>query len=250
LPPAQGIAGWYEVLAVPSSTVITLDRNFTGTSGSKIAVLTAGLGNNFVPPYGPWSTLSCSDCHTSSVPSDPFGPHGSAIKWLLRGGEPQNFLFWNGTSTATVTYTPDANNLCLNCHRRNVYGDQAFFPTITAAPGNYARQGHPADSGNHSSLEDRNKWGIVCMNCHGGARIGQIHGSNLGKGGGGVGASYSGRRLLAGSTWYAVTRSSTTAAGSCWTKGSTDAVDNCAHTHAGDSFQSGVANYNYESGAD
>jgi len=249
--PAQAIAGWYEITAVGSTTTLTLDRAYTGTTGSgKAYMLTAGLGNLFVPPWGPWSTLSCSDCHTSAVQSDPFGPHGSSIKWLLRGGEPQNFLFYNGTAVATVTYTPNVNNLCLNCHRRDAYGDLNLYPSITVAPATYPRQGHPPDSGDKTSLSDNNKWGIPCMNCHGGARIGQIHGSNLGLGrlaGAAAGASYSGRRLLAGSTWYSVTRSSTTVAGKCWTKNSTDSVDNCAHRHQGDTFESGFARYDYES---
>jgi hypothetical protein len=87
------------------------------------------------------------------------------------------------------------------------------------------------------------------MNCHGGARQGAIHGLNLGKGSNGTGGSYSGRRLLAGSSWFAVTRSSATTAGTCWTKGATDAVDNCGHSHSGVAFQSGPANYDYESTA-
>ena len=247
--PAQALAGWYEVTVVGSTTTLTLDRAYTGTTGaSKAYMLTAGLGNNFVPPWGPWSTLSCSDCHTSSVQSDPFGPHGSAVKWLLRGGEAQNFLFYNGTSVATVTFTPDSYNLCLNCHRRDVYGDYAFAAPTSA---NYGRQTHPADAGRDHSLQDRSAWGIACMNCHGGARIGQIHGSNLGKGNGGVTAlSYSGRRLLAGSSWYAVTRGSTTVAGKCWTKGGADEVNTCGRAHDAAPFESGVANYNYDSAAD
>lgn len=245
--PAQATAGWYEIASVGSTTTLTLDRNYTGATGSgKAFMLTAGLGNNFVPPWGPWSTLSCSDCHTSSVASDPFGPHGSAVKWLLRGGEAQNFLFYNGTTVATVTTTPDSYNMCLNCHRRDVYGDYTYSSPTSAG---YARQSHPIDAGKNHSLEYRTNWGIPCMNCHGGARIGQIHGSNLGRGFNGAGGSYSGRRLLAGSSWYAVTRSSTTTAGACWTKGATDAVDNCGHTHGGIDFLSGtngMANYNYE----
>lgn len=253
--PAQGATSWYEIVSVTSTTALTVDRA-AGTLTGQNFMLTAGLGNNFVPPYGPWSTLSCSDCHSSSVASDPYGPHGSAIKWLLRGGEPQNFLFYNGTastptSVAAVSYTPDAYNMCLNCHRRDVYGDY----NVTAPALNlYPRQEHPVDKGKNHSLQYRSNWGIPCMNCHGGARIGQIHGSNLGIGNGGAtAASYSGRRLLAGSSWYAVTRSGTAAGGACWTKGATDSVDNCGHTHSGVGFLSGAtagrATYDYESGA-
>lgn len=250
--PAQGATGWYEVSAVTSSTQLTVDRS-AGTLSNQNFMLTAGLGNNFVPPWGPWSTLSCSDCHTSSVQSDPFGPHGSAIKWLLRGGEVQSFMFYNGTgstptSVIAASYTPDPYHLCLNCHRRDVYGDYNYTaPTYNL----YPRQEHPIDKSKNHSLTIRSGWGIVCMNCHGGARIGQIHGSNLGRGIAGTGGSNSGKRLLAGASWVAVTRSGTAASGTCWTKGSTDTVDNCGHSHAGVGFLSGAtagrATYDYDS---
>ena len=137
-----------------------------------------------------------------------------------------------------TTYGTAPRNLCVNCHRRDVYGDLDHTAPAYYA---YARQEHPIDMGKNHSLESGyvSKWGIPCMNCHGGARIGGIHGSNLGKGAGGSGGSYSGKRLLNGSNWYAVTRSTTAAAGQCWTKGSADAVDNCAHSHGGVDFLSG-----------
>jgi hypothetical protein len=85
------------------------------------------------------------------------------------------------------------------------------------------------------------------MNCHGGYGIGGIHGENLGLGANGVAASYSGKRLLAGSTWYGVTRSTTGAVGSCWTKGAADTVDNCGHAHSGTGFQTGsTTQYDYD----
>jgi hypothetical protein len=142
---------------------------------------------------------------------------------------------------------------CQNCHRRDVYGDFGFNPTPKTGPVagsvyTFSRQSHPADSSNGASIAYRTKWGIFCMNCHGGARQGGIHGENLGVGNGGNTAlSYSGKRLLGGSSWYAVTRGSSTTAGQCWTKSSTDAVDSCGHVHTGTNFQSGPANYDYES---
>jgi len=245
--PAQGVAGWYEVAAVPSGTALTLDRNYTGATGSgKAYMLTAGLGNNFVPPWGPWSTLQCSDCHTSDTTTDPYGPHGSATKWLLRQAVTQTFAFYDGTSVTAVTNTPsDNNNLCINCHRRDCYGDYQFEPA-TSGSGLYPRQQHTPDNGNKSSTTVKPKWGIICMNCHGGARVGGIHGQNFGQGAGGSAGSYSGKRLLAGAVWYGVTRSTTTTAGQCWTKGGTDDVSNCGHSHSGTGFQSGVAKYDYD----
>jgi hypothetical protein len=257
--PANPSAGWYEVASVTSDTVLTIDRACAAPStcsGSVAYFLTAGLGNTFVPPYGPWSVLECSDCHRSSTLTDPLGPHGSTTKWLLRGADTTVFLGQTTTSGAigTVTNTPtDTNNLCINCHRRDVYGDYTYLPTPKTPVANaiytFSRQNHPPDNANGSSASYRTRWGIECMNCHGGARQGAIHGLNLGKGSNGTGGSYSGRRLLAGSSWFAVTRSSATTAGTCWTKGATDAVDNCGHSHSGVAFQSGPANYDYESTA-
>jgi len=242
--PAQGIAGWFEISSIVSGTSVTLDRAYTGaTGGGKVYMLTAGLGNNFVPPWGPWSTLACSDCHTSSVATDPFGPHASANKWLLRAADTQVFDFYNGTSVATVTNTPsDANLFCINCHRRDVYGDDGFTSPGSAT---FARQTHPVDNGQAHSTKP--KWGIICLNCHGGARIGTIHGTSLGRGANGVAGSYSGKRLLAGAAWYGVTRGTTTVTGACWTKAAADSVNNCARAHTNQTFSSGNANYNYDS---
>jgi hypothetical protein len=256
-----GSVGWYEVTAISSATQLTIDRACAAPSTCNASgvpyLLTPGLAATFVPPWGPWSRLNCSDCHRSVSASDPLGPHGSANKWMLRSGEPQAFLTYpSGTNPAAVvvTTTPtDPNTFCQNCHRRDVYGDFAFNPTPKTGPVagsvyTFSRQSHPADSSNGASIVYRTKWGIFCMNCHGGARQGGIHGENLGVGNGGTTAlSYSGKRLLGGSSWYAVTRGSTATAGQCWTKGSTDAVDSCGHVHNGVNFQSGTTNYDYES---
>ncbi len=243
--PGQGSTGWYEVLSVSSDTTLTVDRATTAGTAQQ-SFLTAGLGNDFVPPWGPWSTLQCTDCHASDAVTDPFGPHGSGTKWLLRKYTNPNFLFFSGTGVVAIDPntggTPDANNLCLNCHRRDVYGDYAF---TSAANNNYSRQNHPMDTSSGQAFGTKPRWGIVCMNCHGGARSGTIHGTNLGLGGGGSAASYSGKRLLAGATWVGVTRSTTTSAGSCFMKGTADNVTNCSHTIEG-AFGSGTANYDYD----
>jgi hypothetical protein len=245
--PSQGATkNWFQITSIISDTQVTITPTPTNSRSNVSFMLTAGLGNNFVPPWGPWSTMRCSDCHSSDTTTDPMGPHGSATKYMLKKGISQRFLFWNGSSVTTINYTPDTYNSCLNCHRRDVYGDFNYWNHTYKL---YPRQEHPIDKGKNHSFKKRPKWGIVCMNCHGGARIGGIHGLNMGKGNNGSAGSYSGKRLLAGSSWYAVTRSSTSQAGSCWTKGSTDAVDNCAHTHSNDQFLSGnngKANYDYD----
>ena len=250
-------AGFLEIVSITDATHFAVrTENGTGgwntapsVAGTQFWAITAGLGNAFVPPFGPWSVLDCSDCHKSGATSDPLGPHGSSTKWMLRNGEPQAFVGNTGASfaLATVSYTPSTYVLCLNCHRRDVYGDNAIVPATTG-PGLYSRQQHPPDSSDQSSMSKLPTWGIACMNCHGGAAVGAIHGSNLGLASGKTTSTgYSGKRLLAGAAWYGVLRSSTAAGGKCWA-GADSAVNQCSHTHSGTSFQSGAAKYDYESG--
>jgi predicted CXXCH cytochrome family protein len=125
------------------------------------------------------STITCTDCHSSSslagVPTGPKGAHGSAEKWILRRNE-------TGAGSST--------NFCYNCHRRDVYGDEGYVG-INA---NYSRVSHPVDGLGASSPfyqlgaktgNDANKFGILCLTCHGGAYdtvnnvMKGIHGSNL-----------------------------------------------------------------------
>lgn len=151
-----------------------------------------GLTNTFryvdFPGIGPrtgWynmthdSTITCTDCHSSSslatAPNGPQGAHGSAEKWMLRRNE---------TGAGSTT------NFCYNCHRRDVYGDEGYVGINS----NYSRVPHPVDglgaaspfyqlgakTGNNS-----NKFGNLCITCHGGAYdtvnnlMKGIHGSNL-----------------------------------------------------------------------
>ncbi len=193
--------------------------------------------------------MRCTDCHSSDTTTDPMGPHGSATKYILANFTAKSFIYLTGNGTvSSQTTSPgsgDQYQICSNCHRMDVYGS---FSNNAPANKTYSRQSHPVDSSNIYSLSTFPRWGIGCMNCHGGARAGGIHGENLGMGGGAAsGVSYAGRRLLGGANWYEVTRGSTQTAGSCWTNKTTDAVNNCNHATAGVAFQSGVANYDYQS---
>jgi len=119
----------------------------------------------FVPPWGPESTVQCSDCHAGE-PDEPRGPHGSRRRWLLRGNE-------TGEGSAEV--------FCYNCHRRDVYGDADL---INPRHRQYSRFSHPRVP-LHTHTSGRwgiNPWGIWCMNCHGGDSLGALHGTNRGVG--------------------------------------------------------------------
>jgi hypothetical protein len=138
--PAQGVAGWYEIASIISDTMFTIDRS-ASVPPTQDWAMTAGLGNNFVPPWGPWSTMRCTDCHGSDTTTDPLGPHGSATKYILRQAGSKTFLFYDGTIVQTITTTPtDSDNMCVNCHRRDVYGD---FDYSTPPQTLYSRQPHP-----------------------------------------------------------------------------------------------------------
>ena len=269
---APGTAGWYEVAAVNSATQLTLDRP-AGTQSGQNFMLTAGLGNTFVPPWGPWSLLKCSDCHSSddaAAPAgsaDPFGPHGSGQKWLLTKYKPQTYPFYNGTGStpgqvATVSNWiqgsfPSGRTFCLKCHRYEVYGD--YGGSYGPPNPNFSRWSHPGDNAHYTVLPD---WGIVCMHCHGGSRFGAIHGENVGIGhsttngdlsGLLTGQSYSGKRMLAGASVSGVTRPSTTTPGTCIIKRQADYVADCGYSHwrvGSYTASMGLANYDYESGPD
>lgn len=167
-PPMLATSGWFQVTKIQPGAVSTvkllIDPQPTVTYTNSAYALTAGLGNAFVPPYGPWSTIACTDCHESANPNDPAGPHGSASKWILRQLEAQSFKWYyggayapgsttlsatnNATNETTISY-PDGsggwgskgaadaqmpNYFCLNCHRADVYGSEDRSPKDHGVP--------------------------------------------------------------------------------------------------------------------
>lgn len=124
------------------------------------------------------STITCSDCHGSDTSSDPRGVHGSNNKWILQNNE---------TGAGSI------RTFCYNCHRRDVYGDEGYI----GPNANYSRVSHPVDGLGLSSPfytsgvgtgNDSNKFGILCLSCHGGSHdavnnvIKGSHGSNASAG--------------------------------------------------------------------
>ena len=127
-------------------------------------------------PSGLWnvkhdSTITCSDCHGANTPTPssppPRGAHGSNEKWILR------------TEESGRAFAPSltAKNFCYNCHRRDVYGDEGYTPPNA----NFSRVSHPIDglaanvspfykSGANTG-NNGNKFGILCLTCHGGAYV-------------------------------------------------------------------------------
>ncbi len=252
-------SGWFQIAS------ITDDQHFkVATTGVTLPVaatqywgISAGLGNNFVPPYGPWSVISCADCHGSDR-DDPSGPHASAKMWIRRDLDNKISFDWMNASGAIVRinyYTmgfnmgtgssSDAPNICINCHRTDVYGQNGRIGGTSAAIADMARVSHmdlrSADD-NIDSLTTT--YGIICMGCHGGDALGAIHGSNEGRGASGSGTSYRGRRMMNGAAWDGYTRGATSV--TCFNNRANNSVTSC---NEGSSSNIST-NYSYIGGAD
>ncbi len=259
-----------------------------------------GLENAFVPPWGPQAYVTCTDCHESETETSPRGPHGSSRPFMLRKLDPDitytienDVINQTETGPVTVSYRNfsygvngkgtvagrnpddyigtidlsqwDPNNLCLNCHRADVYG---FYRqsvawsggTTVGACGDYyprfrylSRQPHPPDGGCkgmgsgkgysfESALERSGAGfpprGIVCLRCHGGNSPGAIHGNDSFDGPGGTKG-----RLLYGTVWTDYTPGSTTQKGTCTTGGVSTVYNSCTHNAQGN-FDT-ISTYDY-----
>lgn len=267
-------------------------------TGKRLGV--TGFANNFVPPWGPSAYVTCVDCHQNEneAGNKNFGPHGSSRPFILRKLDTgitytiendtlnqvwtgqrvvsySNFSYGINVKGGNGTYLDsfigtvnleawDPNNLCLNCHRADVYGfyrqSSAWSSGASQAScGNpyprfryLSRQPHPADggcsgggSGKGNSFDSNNEAsgagypprGIICIRCHGGNAPGAIHGNDSFDGPGGK------ARLLYGTVWTDYTPGTTTVKGSCVTGGNSTAFNACTHGANGN-FDT-ITMYNY-----
>jgi predicted CXXCH cytochrome family protein len=239
----------------------------TGMSGVAADADYVGLTNTFVPPYGASSLLTCSDCHANDDPSGPQGPHGSTQKWFLK--KVDTGITYTRKDGTVVSYgasggdvnldlgTNDPNNLCLNCHRADVYGRDNSNGVAVAE--NLSRFDHESGLRTQRCNVTRNAYGIMCMNCHGGDatgteggtgnKLGGIHGSNLGaidpdnqipNGS----EAIIGERLKNGANWEGHIKGTTSQRGSCFTKDNNDDVSTC-RAHGGGRGYDTQVNYDY-----
>lgn len=99
---------------------------FNTTSNASFHPVAGGTGNNSTwlnsRMLSPWltvnQTMTCSDCHqATNAASTAYGPHGSAVKKVLRGYWPTNSADGTGAYW-TIGTRDDANLLCWKCHNR------------------------------------------------------------------------------------------------------------------------------------
>ncbi|HEY4707291.1 MAG TPA: cytochrome c3 family protein [Thermodesulfobacteriota bacterium] len=185
------------------------------------------------------SRITCTDCHSSDVSSDPGGAHGSGTRWI---------------SKRNITGVGSNANFCYNCHRRDVYGDEGYVGPYA----NYSRVSHPPDGNGTSSPfyqvgidtgNNGNKFGILCLTCHGGAydtaenQMKGIHGSNMAAGPA-LGSDPLGYRLMNGACLESYTRALSTQTGSIDFRSVTPATDKvCNKSFTNIVIPSGSLNY-------
>ncbi|MDT8318700.1 MAG: LamG-like jellyroll fold domain-containing protein, partial [bacterium] len=227
-PPAYSTSGWFQVTDISpgasdagtGSVDITITPTPTANYNGSYAI-SAGLGNAFVPPYGPWSRMGCADCHDTDDPRDPSGPHSSSRQWMLRTLESQMFpWYYGGLSGEGSSSTTDAlevkmvgypsgdnagwNNAnaelytCHNCHRADVYKTaNSYLPSGSSFVNfSWRNQGRVNHVPHSTGASESNIFKVFCFNCHGGDNranpysgedepykaLGGMHGSNLGIG--------------------------------------------------------------------
>ncbi len=152
---------WYQITQIIDDSTFkaaSTDGNPWDTGASAIPdgtvnMVTPGLGDTFVPPYGPWAQINCSDCHGGS-PEDPQGPHVSDNRWIMKDADTElrfeamdtinvdgthatmapgvtivKYGVQSGTRPGAGTTVAENDDtemlpqyLCYNCHRADVYG--------------------------------------------------------------------------------------------------------------------------------
>jgi hypothetical protein len=189
----------------------------SGCAGTRTDGAPFDMSQNLVPPWEADSYVTCVDCHLADGDPDPAtkatGPHGSANYFILRSVD-TNISYdrddgAGGTTTYSYSGISDSANLCINCHRADIYG---WFNVTSSTFDYFARQTHPTDGnapgsggGQQSFTASDPPRGIVCLRCHGGRIIGGIHGINTtdskGNDGATVFGSHAGRAFLYGESW-------------------------------------------------
>ncbi|MEM7828314.1 MAG: CFI-box-CTERM domain-containing protein, partial [Candidatus Aenigmatarchaeota archaeon] len=150
----------------PRPRVIDVKSQFTRTANTysdHALAQPAGPGQRYttvrlrsgawVSPWNDTSTTHCSDCHYNDK-----NAHGTAnTKYIL-----------DDASGNDSQYTGESSYVCFKCHAyaayNSVWGDGNEGNSATA----YASISHPIRDRSAHVDENRNRFGIYCLSCHGG----------------------------------------------------------------------------------
>jgi predicted CXXCH cytochrome family protein len=173
------------------------NSTWTNSGIARQNATTIGLANTMTDGWFTDSLVTCSDCHGNSSwgTTDSHGVHGSDQPWILRGVNTGAKVTLHSGSTAYPNATPPtgSGNVCINCHRADVYGygDGAAPSTNddTLSRHGHLGSGQVAKCGDGVNLA----WAPAetgCFLCHGGRgddgteAVGVAHGSSMGQGDG------------------------------------------------------------------
>ncbi len=125
----------------------------------------------WVSPWNDTSTTHCSDCHFNDT-----NAHGANnLPYMLDKAT---------ASTSDTTWSGESDYVCFKCHNY-----QSYTSTDTGYVPNAESVEHPiADKTAHGGIENLTRFGIDCLNCHGGREGGPDSSAEIsqGRGFGGI----------------------------------------------------------------
>jgi len=191
------------------------------------------------------SVLECEDCHDTNGVSDHMGPVDRSLTdldFMLRGvdttitqtGQLNTLGQPDYGSPGSKNNVPDSTNMCLNCHRADVYidgGDNASASISGTSPVLI----HTANSADEEAFG----WGSGCINCHAAGYWNNGAHGNTGQGGFGSSdftPGYSGNTgFMNGSAWQK--RPDASGCYTNWLNGSPTSWNACSHgDHTGGGY--------------
>jgi hypothetical protein len=164
------------------------------------------------------SVLNCEDCHYGSATNKLQG-HGTAnARYMLR----------DKAGNDTLPTPLDTGNLNTNCFRCHIpTGDPADYDSTQSA--------YPAHGQAQHVDDNRNIFGILCLNCHGGGEFGAIHGIDGLVTDDNGGGSYNPNAFTWGSSLDRISNWTPSASVSCSTRNDFTLLSNCTqHTPSRD----------------
>lgn len=169
-----------------------------------------------------WDTRSyvtCSDCHY--VHGQPTGDYAQFQDAMLRTSNPA------GAAAIDIDHV-----VCYLCHNFDVYSASGTNQA-------WSRASHPVAASHDDNAA--NAYGVWCMNCHGGAQNGGMHGTDSGVGT--SGATALGDHFMNGAAMAGFTYNAGGGKFECWTR-ATNAYNLTCTQHAGGKQASYNFNYN------